>query len=39
VDKGGLFPSLGFIVTNLRRAAEKVVKFYIRRPARRISMW
>jgi hypothetical protein len=37
--KGELFPRLGFIVTNLRRAAEKVVKFYIRRPARRISMW
>ncbi|MBE0411077.1 MAG: hypothetical protein IBX69_15255, partial [Anaerolineales bacterium] len=35
VDRGGLFPRLGFIVTNLRRAAEKVVKFYISRPTRR----
>jgi hypothetical protein len=26
--RGELFPSVGFIVTNLRRDAERVVKFY-----------
>jgi hypothetical protein len=29
--KGELFPRVGFIVTNLRRSAEGVVKFYNQR--------